>query len=399
MRGDRRTNLLLLALGAMFVQQTVATVGRNLPSVIAPAILDDLHLDHAWLGIWVGLAAGASLLFQLGCGGFILRHGAMRMSQVALAMLALALFASVAGPVWMFLVAAFIGGGGAAISTPASSHLLGRHSPPRYAPLVFSAKQTAVPVAFLLAGLLGPLMVGWWGWRGALLAAGIGCVVLALALETLRGRFDNDRQPAAPIGIRDVRETLRVVTREPALRRLALACFACNGLQSVFIAWFVTYLVALGYGLAAAGFVFAVASLIAIPGRILWGWVGSVLAAPNTVIAALSLGMAVSSALLGVFGHAAPTWVLMLIAGGLSITALSWNGVLLSEAALRAPPAMRGAATGGVLSFGQIGALVLPLLHAGLLELTGTHGAGFVVTGLPALVVGLLMLRRPARQA
>lgn len=394
MRGDQRINLLLLALGAMFVQQTVATVGRNLPSVIAPAILDDLHLDHAWLGIWVALAAGASLLFQLGCGGFILRHGAMRMSQLALAMLALALFASVAGPAWMFLVAAFIGGGGAAISTPASSHLLGRHSPPRYAPLVFSAKQTAVPVAFLLAGLLGPLMVGWWGWQGALLAAGIFCVALALALEPLRGRFDNDRQPAAPIGIKDVRATLRVVMRDPALRRLSLACFACNGLQSVFIAWFVTYLVALGHGLAAAGFVFAVASLIAIPGRIFWGWVGSVLAAPNTVIAALSLGMAASSALLGLFGHVAPTWALMLIAGGLSITALSWNGVLLSEAALRAPAAMRGAATGGVLSFGQIGALALPLIHAGLLEFTGTHGAGFVVTGLPALLVGLLMLRR-----
>lgn len=394
MRGDGRTKLLLLVLGAMFVQQTVATIGRNLPSVIAPAILDDLRLDHAWLGIWVAVAAGASLLFQLGCGGFILRHGAMRLSQAALAMLALALFASILGPAWLFLLAAFIGGGGAAISTPASSHLLGRHSPPRYAPLVFSAKQAAVPMAFLLAGLLGPLMVAWWGWRGALLATGLGCAVFALALEPLRRRLDTDLQPAAPIGLSDVRATLAVVMREPALRRLALACFACNGLQSVFIAWFVTYLVTLGYGLAAAGFVFSVVSLIAIPGRLLWGWVGSVLAAPNTVIAALSIGMAASSAALGLFGHAVPMAVLILIGIGLSITALSWNGVLLSEAALRAPPAMRGAATGGILSFGQIGALVLPLLHAGLLELTGTHGAGFVVTGLPALALGLLMLRK-----
>jgi MFS family permease len=46
--------------------------------------------------------------------------------------------------------------GAAAMSTPASSHLLGRYSPPRQAPLVFSVKQTAVPAGLLMAGLLGP---------------------------------------------------------------------------------------------------------------------------------------------------------------------------------------------------------------------------------------------------
>ena len=35
---------------------------------------------------------------------------------------------------------------------------------------------------------------------------------------------------------------------------LSFACFAFNGIQSVFTAYFVTYLAALGYELAAAGF-------------------------------------------------------------------------------------------------------------------------------------------------
>lgn len=51
----------------------------------------------------------------------------------------------------------------------------------------------------------------------------------------------------------------------------------------------------------------------------------------------------------------------------LSASALSWHGVLLSEAARLAPGGMRGFVTGGVLSFGPFGGLLLPLASAGAL--------------------------------
>ena len=115
MRADSPQKLLLLALGAMFVQQTFASLGRTLPPVIAPAIIDDLGIDASLLGIYVGAAAFAALMFQLGCGSFILRHGALRMSQVALVFLALGLAFASAGPLMLFLLSAVIGGGGAAM--------------------------------------------------------------------------------------------------------------------------------------------------------------------------------------------------------------------------------------------------------------------------------------------
>ncbi len=95
-------SLMLLALGAMSVQQTFATVGRGLPPVIAPAVVADLAIEPAWLGVYVALAAVGSLAFQLGCGSFILRHGALRVSQVALALVAAGLAVSAWGPlpVW-----------------------------------------------------------------------------------------------------------------------------------------------------------------------------------------------------------------------------------------------------------------------------------------------------------
>jgi MFS family permease len=392
-----RHPLLLLALGAMFVQQTFAALGRSLPSVIAPAILGDLALDPSWLGVYVAIAALASLLFQLGCGSFILSHGALRMSQAALVMLALGLVAAAAaGPLVLFAVSAIIGGGGAAISTPASSHLLGRYSPPRFAPLVFSIKQTAVPAGLLVAGLLGPLLTQSFGWRGAMLAAAAGCLVFALMLQPLRREFDADRRPSHAFRLSDFATTLGAVTRVPELRALSLACFAFNGLQTVFTSYFVTFLVTLGYSLAAAGLVFSIAMVVAVPGRVLWGWVGSVWAPPRVVMGGLALGMAGSSLLTGLYGPGWPVLAIGMVAIGLSVTAMSWHGVLLAETARLAPEGMRGAATGGVLSFGQLGGLLMPLIYAVLLVVTGSHGWGFAVSSLPALVVAVELLgRRP----
>jgi hypothetical protein len=78
----RLVNHLLLALGAMFFQQTFIALGRALPAVIAPAIIADLRIDAAWIGIYFALTAASSLVAQLGCGSFIVRHGALRMSQI-----------------------------------------------------------------------------------------------------------------------------------------------------------------------------------------------------------------------------------------------------------------------------------------------------------------------------
>ena len=54
------------------------------------------------------------------------------------------------------------------------------------------------------------------------------------------------------------------------------------------------------------------------------------------------------------------------------------GGVLdIAVAARFAPASMRGTVTGGVLSFGQFGGLVLPLLYSQLLCLTGSYQLGF----------------------
>jgi len=389
-------NHLLLALGAMFLQQTFVALGRALPAVIAPAIIADLRIDAAWIGIYFAVTAAASLIAQLGCGSFIVRHGALRMSQISLVMLAVGTALAALGTPLALVLSAIICGGGGAVSTPASSHLLSRVSSLRYLPLVFSIKQTAVPAGLLLAGLLGPQLTEWTGWRATMLLSAAACAVFVLMLQPLRRIFDTDRVPTRTFRLSDFKATLTSVLGTPGLRALSFACLAFNGLQATVTAYFVIYLTTIGYTPVAAGFVFSMAVAVAVPGRILWGWLGSSYVTSRVMMAGLALGMAGSVTLLALCSTSWPTTLVGLIACVLSATALSWHGILLAETARAAPEGMRGGVTGGVLSFGQVGALALPLMYSGLLDLTGSYGIGFIVCGVPALLVGVNLLRQSA---
>ena len=387
-------NHLLLALGAMFLQQTFIALGKSLPAVIAPAIITDLRFAPAWIGVYFGLTAFASLVVQLGCGSFIVRHGALRMSQIALVMMAAGTAMATLGTPLALILSAVITGGGGAVSTPASSHLLARCASAQYLPLVFSIKQTAVPAGLLLAGAFAPPLTEWQGWRATMLLSAAACAVYALMLQPLCKMFDTDRVPTRTFRLSDFRTTLTAVLATSNLRALSFACLAFNGLQATVTAYFVVYLTTIGYTPVAAGFVFSVAVAVAVPGRILWGWLGSSHIHPRMMMAGLALGMACSVALLALCSAGWPTLLVGLIACVLSATALSWHGILLAETARAAPEDMRGGVTGGVLSFGQVGALALPLMYSGLLDVTGSYGIGFIMCGVPGLLVGVQLLRQ-----
>ena len=389
---------MLTALVAMFLQQTFVSVGRILPAVVAPLIVTELHADAAWIGVYYGISAAASLIGQMGCGSFIIRYGAMRMSQVALALLGAGMGIAAFGGLAGFGASAVIGGGGAAVSTPASSHLLGRVSPPRLTPLVFSLKQTAVPAGLLIGGALGPWMASSLGWRGAMVAIALSCWVYAVLLQVIAPRFDDDRVRTHRFRVSDFRTTITSVLAAADLRSLAFACFAFNGIQQVFTAYYVTYLVALGYTLEAAGYLFSVVVAIAVPGRILWGWLGSFHLSPRSVMAGLALGMALSIALTGLFTSGWSVVAMGGVGAVLSATAMSWHGILLAETARLAPIGKTAAVTGGVLSFGQMGAFLGPAMFSLLLYLTGGYAWGWAVCAIPAVWVGIDLLRPVARR-
>ena len=383
----------------MFLQQTCGSVGRVLPAVLAPLIILELHADPSWVGVYFGLVAIAALVGQLGSGGFIIRHGAIRMSQIALLSTGGGMAVAIIGGAAGFVLSALVGNGIAAVATPASSQLLGRWSIRRYAPFAFSVTQTAIPAGILLGGSLGPTLAQSLGWRGTMLVSAAACWFFALLLQPLHGRLDTDPVPTHRVHLSDFRTTITGVLAVRELRALSFACFAFNGLQAVFIAYFVTYLVALGYDLVAAGALFSMVIAIAIPCRILWGWVGSFYVAPRFVMAGLAFGMAASVVLTGAFNSGWSAVAIGAVTGVLSATAMSWHGILLSESARLAPIGRAGAVTGGVLSFGQMGAFLCPSMFSLMLRVTGGYAAGWAICAIPAVLVGIDLLRQGKRLA
>ena len=382
---------LYLALGSMFVQQTFVTLGKVLPSVLAPAIILELQIEASWVGVYVSMIAAVALFVQAGCGSIIVRFGALRVSQVSLLLTGIGLILAAPGFIALMIVSA-IAIGASASSTPASSHLLSRYAPGKYAPLVFSAKQTAVPFGLLIAGLLGPMLTEIYGWRLALIVVGVGCLLFSVFLELARSEFDSDKDVTRKFHLSDFPETIGFVINKSELRGLAFGAFAFVGLQMTFIAYFVVYLTEVGFTLVEAGTVFSIATLVAIPGRIFWGWLSSQYVSPRVMLGFLAILMFFSVSAVSLFSPVWAHWQVTLVAIAVSASVFSWHGVTLAEAARLAPTSMRGAVTGGVLSFGQCGGLVLPLLYSLVLSLTGSYKLGFLVCASPAFLIGLLLL-------
>jgi hypothetical protein len=390
---------LWLATLAMFVQQALAAYCKTIVPVIAPVMAAGLAVDPAMTGAWVAIAAMGGIPTTLGAGGLVRRFGALRLSSAATALMGLGLVLALPDlgtgtPALMAQgVAAFVVGAASTVSTPASSHLLARLAPPARAPLVFSIKQTGVPAGLALAGWLGPVFIVAGGWRGALAASAVMCFVLAIALEPAREKFDTDRDGHARIGLADVRATVAGVLRDDGLRRLAFTCFVFVGLQITVQSFLVLHLVAgLGYALAEAGFVFGLATLVAIPARIFWGWLGGRVPAP-VLLGWFGAGIFASCVALAALPHAAPLWLATAAAVLASATALSWHGVLLAEIARLSPPGQVGAMTGGVLSFAGLGQVLLPAGFGAMVAAGVPWGLAWPLIGLPALAAGLLVRR------
>lgn len=391
--------LLLIAIVAMLAQQTMATVTKTAVPVLFKPVADEigfspeLVLGYTWVFACVGIAV------MLSCGGFITRFGALRMSQIGCLLMAagLALLALVSAPAGVALgVLALVAGVisvGTTVSTPASSQILARYAPARWAPLVFSLKQTGVPAGVAIASFTAPLLAASVGWRGAALVLAGVSVIIAVALQPCRREFDRHRRPDHPLGLAGVRATFLGVLGQPGLRMLAIAGFCFIGLQSIYTNFTVVYLAEeLGYPLAAAGSALAVATLVAAPGRILWGWVSSVYISPRRLLVGLAVGMAVGAVAMGLYerswSHTAIMAPLVLV----SATALSWHGVLLSEIARLSADGEVGSMTGGVLAFGTAGQVVFPGLFW-LGYLAGGYTGAYTAVAAPSLLAALALLR------
>ncbi|MDP7393460.1 MAG: MFS transporter, partial [Alphaproteobacteria bacterium] len=291
----------------------------------------------------------------------------------------------------------------AAVSTPASSHILARVCPPRLAPVVFSVKQTGVPVGSLIGGLLIPFLLTISVYSatlktpihlnayGTAFVTGLIVYLVALSLQPIRAHFDADRDLNVQLTFSGVSETMKFVISHPQLRDISFGAFAFGGLQSIFAGFFILFLIdGLDYTEAEAGSAFAIAAFTAVGARIFWGYLGSTLFSARTILGGIGIFGTLAAVLTSFYDASWSYSLILLVAILYNITSLSWHGILLAEIALLSPPDRVGGVTGGVLSFTSVAMMIYPALYGGLLAITDSYSVGFLVCSIPALISGII---------
>ena len=382
------------ALAATLAVQAMVTMAALTVPVFAPEAAGDIGLDAANIGIFASLIYSGAMTASLLSGGVVPRFGPIRMSQAGLA-ISIAALALTTTAYWPVLaLAGFLLGVGLGPATPASSHILTRHTPARLSSLVFSIKQTGVPLGGMLAGALVPLFVIELGWRGASWAVAAMCLFCILAIHPTRRHFDIELKPDRQTFRSSVVGPLRLVLAQPVLRRLCFASFFFAAIQQCFTVFLVTYLVAgVGMGFVKAGLTLAIAQFAGICGRIVWGGLADWIGRPQPVLGGLGIAMGIAGFVAAWFDASWPYWAIVGVSIALGATGVGWNGVFLSEVARIAPGGQASRATGGALFITFFGVVTAPPIFGGIAALTGSFGHGFVIFAVLALISGIVVLR------
>jgi len=376
------------------IQALVAMAVLTVPAM-APAVAARLQVSPSLVGGYIAVVYLGATIASLVSGPLVLRFGAVRVSQWGLLTCALGLaLTSVASGTFGAALAAFITGLGYGPITPASSHLLARSTPPNRVSLVFSVKQTGVPLGGVLAGALVPPIAVAFDVPMALWAVCAGCLLCAAIAQPLCREFDADRQPDRKISVGGLGGPLKLVVGHPELRRLAAVSFVFSAIQMCLATYLVTYLNAeLGHTLVAAGVALSVAQIGGVVGRVLWGWITDRWVRPILMLASLALLMATCSAMAAAIGVETPAMLILVLLAVFGASATGWNGVYLAEVARQAPAGLAGTATGGSLAFTFVGVVLGPLLFGGISDLSDTYRAGFIALAFPALVCAVVLAR------
>lgn len=386
-----------LVLAVTTAMQSLISGAALTPPVFATEAAADIGFNPAFVGFYTSLVYLGAMLATVVSGAVVATVGAMRVSQICLLLCGAGLCGLASGFLVPALISALIIGFGYGPATPASSHMLARTTPPHQRGLIFSIKQTGVPLGGVLAGAAVPWLVLTFGWQGAAGAVGGAALLMSLLVQPLRPALDADRLvPRRRVGASGWAVPFLLVWGRRNLRLMALSSFCFAAVQLSFSAYLVTYLVShLGYSLVRAGVVFAVAQVAGSIGRVVWGiladrWLGA-----RKMLTILSIVMAVTASGCAFFSSEWPVFAILSVVVVLGASAIGWNGVFLAEVAHAAGPADAGKATGGALAFTYAGVVLGPSLFGVAVSASGGYGAAFLCSAVVAILGGgcVLMVR------
>ena len=374
------------------VQALVSMSAVAIP-VFMPVAAGELNVPSSYVGIFMSLIYLGATVFAPVSGYFIDRFGPICVSQICLILCALGLGAISIPVIPMMIIGALIMGIGYGPVTPASSHLLVRTTPFSMMSVVFSIKQTGVPIGGAMAGAIVPHLVIFWGWKMAALEVGALCLILSIFLHPYRKRFDTERSNLSRLSWKKVFESVKMTVVHQELRYIVIASFFFSTMQLCLVSFIVIYLMEdVKMTLVQAGILLATAQAGGIIGRIVWGALADRCVKPRLMLGILGIAMAAGALLSAAFSLQWPFFAVLIVCALFGAVAIGWNGVYLAEVARVATPELTGMATGGSLFFTFAGILIgLPVFSL-IVEKSGSYPLGFGIVAVATFVCGIVLL-------
>ena len=360
---------------------------------IAPKLAESLALSPVLIGYQVSLTFGIATIAAIFGGTAVLRWGGATttLTSIGLCAVGLTLFLL---PHWIFVACGSVAVGCAmGLLNPTSAHMLVKYTRPERRNLMFSIKQTGVPVGGVIMALTGPALAVSVGWQWALVPVLVCIALLAVLIVPRRQRWDDDRKPDA-----SVKEVpfggVPMVWSQRNLRWISLVALLFSAIQRCLLTFTVIFLVVEAkYGLIEAGVMLSMIKVGGAVSRVCWGWLadrlGSSLAV-LTLICVIILGASLGLVFLGSGWPRLLAYVLFFVLGA---TAVGWNGVFHAEAARLSPTGMASLVAGGTTFFVFGGVLVGPSLFAYAYGITGSYATTFglltVASAIALLFLGM----------
>ena len=369
----------------VFLAIAVATAGMLpvfLTGGLAVQVRGDLGFGTDALGLVVAAFFASSALASVLFGRVVERIGArtgMRLAAVgsAAVLLGVAFFArSWAG----LLVCLMLGGLVNAVSHPATHLFLAREVPSGRQGLSFGVKQSAIPVATLLAGLSVPAVGLTVGWRWAY----VGAAALALAVAFLVRYARPMPLVADPGG----RKEAPANARTASLVLLALGVGLGSTAATPLGAFVVESAVRSGVHAGSAGLLLALGSASSIAVRVTFGNLADHMDGGRLRIVAGMLAVGV----VGFVVLAAGATGVLLVAGVILAFGAGWGWPgLFNFAIVHTNPAAPATAT-GITQTGAAGGAALGPLLFGLVAETAGYQSAWLLCGAIALLAVVTLL-------
>jgi MFS family permease len=373
-----------------FSIQTLGTLAILIIPALAPMVARALDVPTSYVGYQVAMVYLAAMSGSLCAGTFIGYFGPCRSGQIAMLVNASGcVLISMANP-GVVALGSIVLGCGYGLITPAASELLMRHAPADRRNLIFSMKQTGVPMGGMIAGLVGPTAAIAFGWQAVLWSVAACSLLAAAAVQPGRAVLDRHRDGSRSPKALPFRALASVMTT-PSLRWLALSSLCLSAIQMCVVAFLVVLLVEdLSYDLVAAGAILGLVQIAGALGRILWGYVADLLGDGLGVLLGIVAIMTAAAAVVA-FGAALPAWVAIATFMLLGVSAIGWNGVYMSEVARLSPAQSVGATTGASLFFTFAGVLIGPTLFSSVHTVIGSYiGSYVLLVGIGLLCAAML---------